>query len=158
MPGNGTRNLTQSRVNTDVADVIYPAFLKARTNTPRRISLKNVALGITLFFDLAGSVSLGRESSAVADMPHIDLEPYNAYQLGVSRRHAILKLEDGRVCLIDNNSVNGIWLNRELLRPNVSYPLLHGDNIRLGGMTLQIGFPSDPFVVLSRRDMVEGVR
>jgi pSer/pThr/pTyr-binding forkhead associated (FHA) protein len=154
MPGNGTRNLTQSRVNTDVADATYPAFLEARTNTPRRIALKNLALGITLFFDLVASISLGRESSPGADMPHIDLEPYNAYQLGVSRRHAILKLEEGRVCLIDNNSVNGIWLNREMLRPNVSYPLLHGDTMRLGGLTLQIGFPSDPFVVLSRRNGV----
>jgi pSer/pThr/pTyr-binding forkhead associated (FHA) protein len=152
MPGNGTQNLSKNRFISDAADATTSFLPEAKTKTRRRIALKNLKLGSTLFFTLDDSLLLGRECSSIVEIPYIDLEPYNAFQLGVSRRHALLKLEEEQVFVIDTNSSNGVWLNQDLLRPNIKYAVLHGDTIRLGELTLQIGFPVDSFFVLSRRD------
>jgi pSer/pThr/pTyr-binding forkhead associated (FHA) protein len=111
---------------------------------PWRIALKNIPMGITLVFDLTDTVMIGREG--VEDgIPEIDLNPYDALNFGVSRRHAILRLDENRVYLTDNGSKNGVTLNDELLNPGSPYLVRSGDSISLGQMRFQITFLTNPF-------------
>jgi serine/threonine protein kinase len=58
----------------------------------------------------------------------------------ISRHHAQIRCEGARCQIIDLGSVNGTFLNGDLLRPNVPYPLQPGDHLRLGpGFLYTIG-------------------
>lgn len=65
------------------------------------------------------------------DDEFVDLTPYGAYSLGLSREHArILYIEHGFM-IEDLGSSNGTLLNGELLTPKRYYPLHNGDQVSL---------------------------
>jgi hypothetical protein len=119
--------------------------LDRRTPRPWRIALKIMTMGITLVCDLSDTIIVGRSYPQMVDHPNIDLAPYNAQALGVSRHHLTLKLHDNCVVVIDNHSANKTLLNNEVLRPGEMYQLHHGDSITLGSMTLRSHFLTNPF-------------
>jgi hypothetical protein len=123
--------------NPETANFVLPS--------PWRIALKNLQMGITQVLDLTDSVMIGRDAPAEGAMPFINMAPYEAQQLGVSRHHVILKREGNRVYIVDNNSSNGVVLNEEILRPGIAYPVKHGDTFSMGKMLLQICFLRNPF-------------
>ena len=86
--------------------------------------------------------SLGRRDPAGGTMPDVDLTSYAAYRLGVSRRHALLKLKDEQLNLVDLGSSNGTMLNGVKLAPHQPRALRDGDTITLGKMTLRVIFQS----------------
>ncbi|MGW0431121.1 FHA domain-containing protein [Micromonospora sp. NPDC003197] len=71
----------------------------------------------------------------------------------VSRRHATVKLLDGRVLLNDAASTNGTWLNDQRL--SGVREVRDGDRIRIGGVELRFFDPgsatTDPVGALSYR-------
>lgn len=79
---------------------------------------------------------LGRQApgSQVANM--VDLTKYQAHLLGVSRRHAAIRFEDGNYTIEDLNSSNGTWVNENRLQSNQPRPLRNGDVIRLGQLII----------------------
>jgi len=52
----------------------------------------------------------------------------------VSRRHALVVREDGAVHVLDDRSVNGVWVNGERVERATLAP---GDRFTVGGITLQ---------------------
>nr|XP_012377279.1 E3 ubiquitin-protein ligase RNF8 isoform X3 [Dasypus novemcinctus] len=53
--------------------------------------------------------------------------------LMISRNHCVLKQNaEGQWTIMDNKSLNGVWLNRERLEPLKVYPIHKGDQIQLG--------------------------
>jgi len=64
----------------------------------------------------------------------------------VSRRHAIIRVENGRAALEDLGSKNGTWLRGERVRDLA--PLSDGDEIRVGSVKLV--FRSSPADVATR--------
>ncbi|KAM5286973.1 E3 ubiquitin-protein ligase RNF8 isoform 5-T8 [Hipposideros larvatus] len=53
--------------------------------------------------------------------------------LMISRKHCVLKQNtDGQWTIMDNKSLNGVWLNRVRLEPLKVYSLQKGDHIQLG--------------------------
>ncbi|XP_052019330.1 E3 ubiquitin-protein ligase RNF8 isoform X2 [Apodemus sylvaticus] len=53
--------------------------------------------------------------------------------LMISRNHCVLKQNpEGQWTIMDNKSLNGVWLNRERLAPLQSYCIRKGDHIQLG--------------------------
>ncbi len=52
----------------------------------------------------------------------------------VSRRHALVVREDGAVHVLDDRSVNGVWLNGARVERATLTP---GDRFTVGGITLQ---------------------
>ncbi len=115
----------------------------------RRVALHNAKMGITLIFYVSDCISLGREHSNNLDVPHIDLDPYGAFELGVSRRHALLTFENDKLCITDEHSANGVRVNHERIHPGVPYPLRGWAVIQLGMMTLELIFPSYGFGMMS---------
>ncbi len=79
---------------------------------------------------------LGREDIESHHHPDVDLGPYGAEQLGISRSHAQLALQGDRFVLVDLGAVNYTFIKRQKLTPHVPHPLQNGDEIRLGKMVL----------------------
>ncbi|XP_043819650.1 E3 ubiquitin-protein ligase RNF8 isoform X2 [Dromiciops gliroides] len=51
----------------------------------------------------------------------------------ISRKHCIFKQNaEGQWTMMDNKSLNGVWLNKERLEPLKAYPIQEGDRIQLG--------------------------
>lgn len=49
----------------------------------------------------------------------------------ISREHARLEMINGQLCLIDNHSTSGVFLNKTRLDPDQPYPLHAGDVIQI---------------------------
>lgn len=82
--------------------------------------------------------TLGRSGGQQPILPDIDLAPYQAYEAGVSRLHATIKVETGEVQITDLGSVNGTRVNGRKLSAHIPTLLEHGDRIQLGNLQLQI--------------------
>lgn len=68
----------------------------------------------------------------------LDLSPWGAYHLGLSRRHAVIRRAGSGYEVLDLGSINGTWLDDERLVPHKAYPLPSGAHLRLGSMRLYV--------------------
>jgi hypothetical protein len=87
-----------------------------------------------------GEVVLGRSDPASGTAPELDLAPYAAYQMGISRRHAIIRRQAGQLHLIDLGSRNGTYINGKKAEPHQPIKIHDGDEMRLGKMLLRLFF------------------
>jgi hypothetical protein len=101
-------------------------------------SLHLLDTGQVLPLSTRNEFTMGRVSEGQPIMPDIDLSPYQAYAAGVSRLHAVIKREGGRIIFIDLGSANGTYINGKRLIPNVEQTLNHGDIVALGKLKLQV--------------------
>lgn len=69
-----------------------------------------------------------------------DLTPYDAFQHGISRRHADIHVQSNRLYLVDLDSSNGTYVGGERLLPAQPRLLQNGDEILLGRLTVIIYF------------------
>jgi len=90
--------------------------------------------------NLAGKndFTLGRIAEGQPVIPDVDLTPYEAFSLGVSRLHASIKIVNDKVILTDLGSSNGTRVNGQKIVPHLEYPLNHGDMIAMGKLKVQI--------------------
>ena len=86
---------------------------------------------------------IGRLSEGTAEAL-LDLSSFNAVNLGVSRRHVMIRRTDSGYEVVDLASRNGTWLNAERLVPNKSYPFVSGSQLRIGQMRLLIMYHPVP--------------
>jgi pSer/pThr/pTyr-binding forkhead associated (FHA) protein len=82
--------------------------------------------------------TLGRSAEGQSILPDIDLTSYRAYERGVSRMHACIKIVNRQATITDLGSVNGTQINGKKITPNQGYPLKHGDILTLGRLKLQV--------------------
>lgn len=82
--------------------------------------------------------TLGRAAKGQAVVPDIDLDRYQAYDHGVSRIHAEIRLTSEGVEVTDLDSVNGTIVNGEQVPSQESQTLRHGDTLQLGQLHLQL--------------------
>lgn len=87
------------------------------------------------------SIVIGRSSSNGS--VEVDLSPYNAVDLGISRRHVQFDAIGDRLMIKDLESVNGSSLNGKPLTPNHYYPVTHGDELKIGRLKMRIFFIYD---------------
>jgi pSer/pThr/pTyr-binding forkhead associated (FHA) protein len=81
---------------------------------------------------------LGRHDKKSQYIPDVDLLPYHAQKLGVSRQHARMIFKDNRFYIIDLNSTNGTSVNYQRLKPNDMFAIKPGDIIQLGHFTMRV--------------------
>jgi len=81
---------------------------------------------------------LGRKPDDTTVETVLDLTGLAAYNMGVSRRHAMLRRAGSGFEVLDLASRNGTWLNIKRLAPNKPYRFASGSNLRLGQMQLFI--------------------
>ena len=131
-------NISNIKKNTNSKHI--PPAWKGQT----RISLHLIESGQILPLAERTEFSLGRIAEGQPIMPDIDLTPFKAYDNGVSRLHALLRLAENHVAIIDLGSSNGTYVNGNRLMPSVEHPLNHGDMIHVGKLKIQILFsPED---------------
>ncbi|MBN1287226.1 MAG: FHA domain-containing protein [Anaerolineae bacterium] len=85
-------------------------------------------------------ITFGRSDPVSGVAPDVDLTPFAAYRMGVSRNHAAIRAETNRLYLRDLDSSNGTFLNGQRLVPHQPYILHNGDEVRLGRMVMRIYF------------------
>jgi pSer/pThr/pTyr-binding forkhead associated (FHA) protein len=72
----------------------------------------------------------------------LDLIDLDAFNMGISRRHAVIRRAGSGFEVVDLSSTNGTWLNAERLVPNRPYPLASGSQLRLGRVRLFVIYNS----------------
>jgi hypothetical protein len=87
-----------------------------------------------------GELIIGRSAEGSAMQPDIDLAPYSAEDLGVSRLHVALKRTDNTVVIADLNSKNCTYINGQRLHGHEVRVLRDGDQIRLGKLAIKVTF------------------
>lgn len=102
------------------------------------LSLFLVDTGEVIQLEGLPEYTLGRSAEDQPLLPDVDLAPYHAYEYGVSRLHASIKLSQPYALLTDFDSANGTLLNGQKLAPNKPYPITHGDIFSLGKMKIQL--------------------
>jgi pSer/pThr/pTyr-binding forkhead associated (FHA) protein len=109
-----------------------------------RVVLDNLGPDKTpLGLDILGDVVLGRGRVGTL-APDMDMEPYNAHRMGVSRRHALLRPTANNLFVIDLGSTNGTFHNGVRLGPGVARVVAHNDTLSLGNLTFTVKIVQKP--------------
>jgi hypothetical protein len=133
-PGN-TRHLDQKTELTNV-----PRWGTSRLGTERKLLLHVRGYDRPLVVDLHDQLILGRYDVDTGEMPDVNLDPYGAQDMGVSRRHAAILYEDEALKIMDMHSANATYLNGQKLIANQARILRDGDELRLGQLVIRINF------------------
>jgi hypothetical protein len=104
-----------------------------------KLFLTIVNRGITIPVSLSGAVAIAGRTSVNGPV-EINLAPYGASTLGVSRRHIRLDHIQDTIRVTDLASINGSYLNRERLVPGVPYTLRNRAVLQLSKLILRIQF------------------
>ncbi len=117
-----------------------PLAMTATLNPATRLFL--IVRGYIQPIELDGGDDLviGRSTNDSPIQPDIDLSPYQAAEMGVSRLHATFKRFHNTVSLMDMDSVNRTFINGQRLHPHEIRVLHDDDEIRLGKLTLKLKF------------------
>jgi len=85
---------------------------------------------------------LGRTSEEIKTRePLVDLTPFDALSLGISRVHAMIRQTKDGYQITDLESSNGTWLENQRLAPKEPYALDSGDRIRIGRLNILVFYP-----------------
>jgi len=132
-----THNITNDEIEEGLGkNEPHPEPPSSPTNS--WISLHLMDSGKILPLATRNEFTLGRLSEGQPIMPDIDLTPYQAYASGVSRLHAVVKRDTGRIFVMDLGSSNGTYLNGRRLNPHTEEDLKHGDVVALGKLKIQV--------------------
>jgi len=123
----------------------FPSILELKKE---RVSKEAPAEGIAIYsYELTDPIEtcqvnefiIGRLTEATEEIV-ADLTPYNGLDLGVSRRHLMIRREGKGYTATDLGSSNGTWVDEQRLLPFRSSPLNNGSQIRLGRMQIFVIF------------------
>jgi len=94
---------------------------------------------------LQNEFSIGRLVDGQVIAPDVDLNKYEAFNLGVSRLHVTIRIDPqkNKVYVIDQGSANGTFVNGYEIPANSEVPLNHGDVLTLGKFSLKVILPSE---------------
>jgi len=89
--------------------------------------------------------TIGRYVEGQVITPDVDLNQYQAFDMGVSRLHATIRIDQKRkkIHVIDLGSANGSSVNGYEIPANSEVPLNHGDVLSLGRFNLKVILPKD---------------
>lgn len=133
----------ESPRGTDTGELMQAAVATAGTGVftddmVLRLEIEGAATPILLF--PKKETVIGRRDPATGTMPDVDLTSYAGYRMGVSRRHAVIRLRNNEVEIFDLGSSNGTGVNGMRLQPHQPHPLRDGDSIALGKMNIRVLF------------------
>ncbi len=111
---------------------------------PWIIELSNSQMRTPLRLQITDKITVGRIVATEPVKPDIDLSPFNAEALGVSRVHFTIHPEADRLMVTDLNSGNGTFLNGNRLKAEESYRLSSEDQLTIGLLRLDVLFVITP--------------
>lgn len=92
---------------------------------------------VSINFTVNGTLRIGRGSPHDVTKPDIDLNAYESIKT-VSRNHATLKIEGGKMVITDVGSSNGTFVSGQRLKPNTPLKIESGTMVRFGALMVQI--------------------
>lgn len=142
--------VTDHRFMVGETDLIGNDSLEMEFTQKRRVSTR-IGPGDTILLKVLkdGSVlelsgrrefTVGRGIKGQLILPDVDLEKFNALEMGVSRLHAVIKVSEASVMLMDLGSSNGTYINGIPIKDHQEMPINHGDIIGLGKLELEVLF------------------
>lgn len=109
-----------------------------------RIELHGLAPGAApLGLDVAGDVVIGRGKKAETGVD-VDLDRYEGFSRGVSRRHAMLRPSPRTLYLLDLGSTNGTMHNAMPINQGVTRSLSNGDTLTFGQLSCTVQIIDGP--------------
>jgi pSer/pThr/pTyr-binding forkhead associated (FHA) protein len=89
--------------------------------------------------------TIGRYVEGQVIAPDVDLNPFEAFDKGVSRLHATIRInrQNNKVFVIDLGSANGSCVNGYEIPANSEVPLNNGDVLTLGKFNLKVILPKE---------------
>jgi len=89
--------------------------------------------------------TIGRFVDGQVITPDVDLNLYEAFDKGVSRLHATIRVntEKNKIHVIDLGSANGSSVNGYEIPANSEVPLNHGDVLTLGKFSMKVILPKE---------------
>ncbi len=81
---------------------------------------------------------VGRTDQKRGIIPDIDLGVYGGYDAGVSRRHAMIALNETACTVEDLDSANGTFINGQRIHAHQPMPLHNGDELKFGTLPLRV--------------------
>jgi len=87
------------------------------------------------YLPVENELIIGRKTETTTEAI-LDLSDLDAFNMGLSRRHAMIRRTDSGFEVLDLSSTNGTWLNAERLFPNKPYSLESGSQLRIGRLRL----------------------
>ena len=139
-PSLQSREGATRRLDSMSQSSAFPRWGTARLGTERKLLLHIRGHDTPLLIELIESMILGRYDTDTGETPDIDLEEYGAQDMGVSRRHAAVLIEDDAVKIMDLSSANATYINGQKLIPRQARILRDGDELRLGRMVIRVNF------------------
>lgn len=132
-----TRPLGNSEL---IPEAIFKDRFSGEMGVATKIALvvKNMRAKIVL--QVVAPIVIGRLDSENETKSFIDLNPFGAELLGVSRRHLRLWAENNQLFIEDLASTNGTLFNGVKLPNNTPQRIHHSDQITLGGFEIEIEF------------------
>lgn len=88
--------------------------------------------------EINGDTVFGRQFKDQEAPDLVDLNPYGAGSLGVSRRHLMLRPTATNLFIVDLGSTNGTYRNGRSIGSHTPYSLVNGDLITLGKLPLMV--------------------
>jgi hypothetical protein len=82
----------------------------------------------------------------------LSLLPFGADQLGVSRKHVVIRHEDHYLTIEDLQSTNGTRLNGQRLVPGDKRLLREGDEVLLGRLSIVLTFNREDAIIRAREN------
>lgn len=149
---NNTSHIDEQLSTHDVQDDAQEALQRYLTNHPEsEIPPTASVIGeeIHLHLEVQGwseplsvifeqEAVIGRKDPMLGFTPDIDLTAYGGYQMGISRKHAVIRRNGDQLQLIDLGSRNGTFLNGKKLDAEETVLLHHYDEIRLGKIVITL--------------------
>jgi len=121
-------------------DPNVPRWGTASLGTDRKVLLHIRGYDSPLVLALEEQMIIGRYNSKTKSAPEIDLGDYDAAEMGVSRQHAMITVEDDGLKIMDLDSANFTYINGQKLIPRQSRILRDGDELRFGRLVVRIAF------------------
>jgi pSer/pThr/pTyr-binding forkhead associated (FHA) protein len=138
-PEDTTTNVIKSRTIERIESENIPEFPAPPADaSDSKVALLVLDNSVAIHIRGREEFTLGRSTKGQTIIPDIDLNPFNAYEAGVSRLHANLTIAGGNVFIHDLGSANGTHLNGRRIDPHVEQPIQHGDILTFGQLKVQV--------------------
>jgi hypothetical protein len=113
----------------EIAGYSLPVTSPALFSNPTLAVLRCAESGEAIELPRLLRAVIGRRMLGKEQLVQLDLSPHGAYEMGVSRLHAVLYRKPGALFLQDLESLNGTFVNGRRLAPGQLQPLCMGDEL-----------------------------
>ncbi len=133
-----TMSISPDRINNEAKATKPSPPAGPDLSTGSLLGIRIVSSGDVISLLGRDNFTLGRSIEGQAVIPDVDLAKYDAFDQGLSRMHAELRIEKDGVFVIDLDSANGTIVNGKRVKGQETSRVHHGDIIQLGRLRLQI--------------------